>query len=565
MDYLFKDKSGVWLYRRRFPKDLKTFIQKVGQTTGGRELFKRSLLTRTMKAPGALERYTAARLEYEEIVAKAEKVKKAHEKREARKFDELDDTAIAILADRYHAQELEADANRRKSPVAKEAARQVTGIMRAAGFELPSVSEAAEWTLSIREAHKTIQEAARSMRAIGDIEGIVDCWGEKALSLASEQDRELKPGGRSHIDLCVALHDAEVKASEDALRRLDGDLVPTPAMPEMPKSPNPQWQRTAGISIIDLYEAYAAVPGRSPKTVAQWRPYIVHLTKFLGHDDVNRITHEDLVAWRNHLRDNETYRGRPLSAKTINGSYMGALNALLAWAKGDALIATNPMLEVSKVKLPSKPRTRSKAFTADEALSILKATVASNDSREGEHLRNAKRWCPWLMAYSGARVNEITQLRKADIITSEGVTFMRITPEAGRVKSKVYRLVPLHSHLIAQGFLDFVKSRQEGPLFFDPDRRRSENAINRQSNRLGSKLAAWVHTLGIEGVMPNHAWRHYFISEAPRHQLDPRATRAITGHSASDAHGIYTDVHVEVLAREIEKIPRYMEITPWSR
>ena len=73
------------------------------------------------------------------------------------------------------------------------------------------------------------------------------------------------------------------------------------------------------------------------------------------------------------------------------------------------------MLEVSKVKASGEIRDAVETFTAEEAATILKASLEPSASNEGEDLRNAKRWCPWLMAYSGARVNEITQLRKEDI------------------------------------------------------------------------------------------------------------------------------------------------------
>ncbi len=78
------------------------------------------------------------------------------------------------------------------------------------------------------------------------------------------------------------------------------------------------------------------------------------------------------------------------------------------------------------------------------------------------------------MAYSGARVNEITQLRSEDIFELEGVTVMRITPDAGPVKAKVARIVPLHTHLVDQGFLEFVAAKGAGPLFYDPAKRRSD-------------------------------------------------------------------------------------------
>ena len=311
------------------------------------------------------------------------------------------------------------------------------------------------------------------------------------------------------------------------------------------------------VGLLDLFDKYAAIDGRNAKTMAQWRPYVGKLVAFLGNDNSVAVTHSKLVAWRNHLRDVETYRGKRLSPKTVNDSYLGAVSALFVWAKGDGLIDKNPMLEVTKVKVVKSARVRGKAFTAPEVALILGATLCVPASREGEDLRNAKRWCPWLMAYSGARVNEITQLRKEDIYRQDGLMVMRLTPEAGTIKSKSFRLVPLHSHVIEQGFLEFVSNRSDGPLFYDPAKRRSDNAINRQANSLGSKLAAWVRSLGIEGVKPNHAWRNLLASLAVRHHLDPRTTKAIMGHAHTDEHGKYICDYVDVMAADLERLPRF--------
>ncbi len=312
------------------------------------------------------------------------------------------------------------------------------------------------------------------------------------------------------------------------------------------------------LALLDLFEKYAAIPGRSAKTVAQWRPYIAKLIEFLGDDNALAVTHERLTAWRNCLRDEVKYKGESLSAKTINGSYLGAVAALFAWAKGDGLIDRNPMLEVTKVQLPKRQRLRGNEFTTEEAKTILRASRDIINSREGLALRNAKRWVPWLMAYSGARVNEVTQLRKSDIIERDGIAAMLLTPEAGPIKAKAARIVPLHRDLIDQGFLAFVAEQPDGPLFYDPAKRRSDSAINRQASRMGSKLAEWVRSLGIEGVKPNHAWRHLFNTLAVRHEIDQRATLALLGHSSGNVNQQYGSVQIDVLARELNKLPAFV-------
>lgn len=316
------------------------------------------------------------------------------------------------------------------------------------------------------------------------------------------------------------------------------------------------------VSITGLFEKWASVEGRHPKTVRGWRPYIQKLVTHLGHDNALNVREADIVAWRNELRDGKGSQPRKLSAKTINGSYLGAVSALFAWAKDDGLIPTNPARDVPKVRAVRTPSLRKREFTLDEAKRILRASLKAHDleGREGEELRNAKRWVPWLMAYSGARVNEITQLRKQDVTIEDGVMVMRLTPEAGTIKAKKTRVVPLHSHLVEMGFLDFVAGKADGPLFFDPSKRRSDDAINRQANRLGSKLAEWVRALGLKDaeLKPNHAWRHLFNTLALRYEIEGRVARAILGHSAGNSNEDYGSVPVDVMAKQLERLPRFL-------
>ena len=115
--------------------------------------------------------------------------------------------------------------------------------------------------------------------------------------------------------------------------------------------------------------------------------------------------------------------------------------------------------------VPKKIRTReTKAFTDDEIDTVLSAALAVELRSKGDA---AKRWCPWLAAYSGARMGELTQLRGVDIVERDGIHAMKISPEAGTTKTGKARIVPLHEHLIEQGFLAFVKASGNGPLFYN--------------------------------------------------------------------------------------------------
>jgi integrase len=89
---------------------------------------------------------------------------------------------------------------------------------------------------------------------------------------------------------------------------------------------------------------------------------------------------------------------------------------------------------------------------------------------------------PWLCAYTGARPGEITQLRGADVIERDGTHGLRMTPDAGTVKTKKTRVVPLHEHLIEQGFLKFVAEHGAGPMFYRVVAKQDAHADNHPLN-----------------------------------------------------------------------------------
>ncbi|HVY89631.1 MAG TPA: hypothetical protein VG942_12230, partial [Hyphomonadaceae bacterium] len=166
----------------------------------------------------------------------------------------------------------------------------------------------------------------------------------------------------------------------------------------------------------------------------------------------------------------------------------------------------------------------------------------------------AKRWVPWLCAYSGARVGEMVQLRKQDLRREGKVYMLRITPEAGTVKGRRYRDVPLHPHLVKMGFPAFVQGAKDGHLFFTPTKsggwRGPWGAVK---NRLGEFVRAVVND---RRVQPNHGWRHRFITEARMVGMDQEIRRMITGHKGEGEDEVaYGDP--AGLYREIRKLPRY--------
>lgn len=186
------------------------------------------------------------------------------------------------------------------------------------------------------------------------------------------------------------------------------------------------------------------------------------------------------------------------------------------------------------------------------------------------HNAAARRWVPWLCAYTGSRPGEVTQLRAEDIQRHPaGFWTMRITPEAGTVKGGKARVVPIHPHVIDQGFVEFVTASGSGPLFYDPEAQRAVRDDPTNPARGGwikarNKLSDWVRGLGVTdpNISPNHAWRHTFKRRVARAGIEKRIRWAMCGHSSRDVGDEYETPSVEDLATEMARFPRYKVDAP---
>jgi len=296
-----------------------------------------------------------------------------------------------------------------------------------------------------------------------------------------------------------------------------------------------------------LYERWASSGVGNAKTVSRWRPKVKELVEHLGHDDVTKVKRADLNAWI------ETLVAKGLTKKTVVAGYIPAVRVAFNVAFEDGIISANPASAL-KVRAPKAVKLRERDLTDDEAATILKATMGPQPAGLAVDHARARRWVPWLLAYTGARVGEITQLRAMDIQQEDGIWFIHITPEAGSVKTAEARKVPLHSHLIEQGFAKFAKAGDTAPLFH---REGAGSETHPAAKVRAGDLAKWVRSLGITAPQPNHGWRHRFKSQAFAVSMDNEAADIMQGHVPRVEAGKYGQRGLPRLRDELEKLSRY--------
>lgn len=146
----------------------------------------------------------------------------------------------------------------------------------------------------------------------------------------------------------------------------------------------------------------------------------------LGHDDAGRISRQDVIRVKDHRLGQPSRRtGKQVSAKAVKDSDLTALRTVFDWAVTNGKIANNPAAGIS-IRLGKKPRLRSKSFTDDEAKAILAAALKHARGSEAPKTFAARRWIPWLCAFTGARVGELAQLRKQGVFQQNGRRIIRI-------------------------------------------------------------------------------------------------------------------------------------------
>jgi integrase len=128
------------------------------------------------------------------------------------------------------------------------------------------------------------------------------------------------------------------------------------------------------------------------------------------------------------------------------------------------------------------------------------------------------------------------------------------------MKTRTARTVPLHAHLIEQGFAAFVEGLGTGPLFYAERKARGEmQPVKSVADQVRDAVGAWVRSLGLVDpeLSPNHAWRHTFKARAARYEMAEVYSDAITGHAAPTVGRSYTQPTAEDLAAAMRKFPRY--------
>jgi integrase len=156
-------------------------------------------------------------------------------------------------------------------------------------------------------------------------------------------------------------------------------------------------------------------------------------------------------------------------------------------------------------------------------------------------------WASLIAAYTGCRLEEVAQLKAADIKQKDAIWYFEFCHDGNGKTKAATRIVPLHHALIDAGLLQYRDALPPGSMLF-PGLKARESKGKLGSN-LGDAFSWWRKKLGIVRPGVNfHSFRHTVgdrlrkagVPEDDRAALlgheDERITSRVYGHDGPGLH-----------------------------
>lgn len=311
-----------------------------------------------------------------------------------------------------------------------------------------------------------------------------------------------------------------------------------------------------GISLrqaADLYRKECVLTGEwTERTENEKVEYLQVLFEILGEDtDISTITTEDANRVKTALQQYPKNRRKHPATRELNleqallvegverlqvptlNKYMQTYKGLFGWAVPHHHAATN-LFDGMIFKQSKRQKEEAKRLPFSPAqVRTIYARVLLEPAADPQF--EYRRWGPLIAMFTGARLNEISQLMLKDLRHEDGITYFDLNDDGDRksVKSSASkRQVPMHSRLIQLGLPDHVERlRSKGATKLFP-------MLNYcPTNGWGRALGRWVNQsllveLGLKGdsKLSFHSFRHTVATELYRANVEHPIVQSIMGH-----------------------------------
>ena len=233
------------------------------------------------------------------------------------------------------------------------------------------------------------------------------------------------------------------------------------------------------------------------------------------------------------VESGSTYK--TVTAVTVNNR-LRKLSAFMNWCKTNGYIQDNPLTGLKMMTGSAKEARLS--FEQHDLTTLLDLDALKTEARKHPW----RYWIPLLGRYTGARLEELCQLRTDDFVEQQGILCIRIddSSEGQNLKNaSSRRMLPIHPSLIELGLLRHVESaRATGAHRLFPE-------LEPVRGKLGHAPSKWFGRYkakrGIDDTKKTfHSFRHTLIDDLRDAGVQDSLIKRIVGHEDSAVtFGVY--------------------------
>lgn len=248
--------------------------------------------------------------------------------------------------------------------------------------------------------------------------------------------------------------------------------------------------------------------------------------------------------------------GEELLSATSVERYLDNLSSMFAWAKRNQILTGNPAERaIEKPKKTFRDQDDRSKFEKSDLDKIFAAewfvtgTGVRNKHGRFHRFRPHFYWLPLLGLYTGARLNELSQLYVNDVkLTESGVLYLDFNLDgAGKLDAdgsdkslktvNAKRIVAVHPRLIELGLHEYVKALSTaGHLRLFPELKHDE------VKGYGKPAGSWFNERFLgnqlnvrrDGTRTFHSFRHTFITALSELEVPADIQSQLAGHSRGD-------------------------------
>ncbi|MFX4241896.1 tyrosine-type recombinase/integrase [Aliarcobacter butzleri] len=358
------------------------------------------------------------------------------------------------------------------------------------------------------------------------------------------------------------------------------NLIPTPIQTQIMPT-NKYYEKTA-IELVELFRIQKQVEVKEIKRYIKILDVFLELT---GKKFLIELTALDMLYFVNDYRDmpNENANGTKARLKGIKSfkewikiAREENLIKVSSTTTKDKLIRISAFLDfcvdmeyldknrLDHSRIHREKIQKRKGFRPEQLEAFFSSKWYKEDLEKNLEDNPSKIWLPLILLHTGARTNEIAQLKIKQIVKRDGVLVFNVKEEDEDQQLKnesSRRKIPLHNTLLELGFLEFLEKQKakKSEMLFDDLYHTSGKGYGQSFGKVFNKFKReWLEPETIEKIFKRellldlHSFRHTIATALRRGKISEEHISVLLGHELNQTQR-YGNQAYDFLQEEISK------------